>query len=552
MKSMLLAVASGLVLSSVAVCSSHAQAPIFPIRGFEVSGNVRVSTADIEKALAPFVGPERRFDDVTKARAAIERLYGERGLEFVQAVVAQQEIKDGLIRVQIVEGVLRNVVVKGNQYFDTPNVLAALPTLKTGAMPNLGAVSANTQLSNENSAKQVHVALASLGSSGELEAVVDVADSNPQRIFFTVDNTGTRGTGRYRTGVAYQNANLFNRDHQASIAYTTSPDSPSGVHVNLYSVGYRIPFYDFGDSLEVLYGKSSVNTPSASPTLGGVLGITGKGNVAALHYNHPLERVGERSAKLVVGIEDRYIDSRCRTADGIELSIAPPTPPVSGCVPYRTRPVSVSYSGQIQRPGAVIDYIAGYEYNLASGSVYTSADGRSDRYSYLTPGSRPTRDHFQVVRLGATYFAALPADWQIRVASSGQYSADPLLASEQFSLAGATAVRGLDERAVTADYGVLVNAELYTPELAARNGVPGELRLLAFSDLGKGFNRRTGGTSIPDAVFTSSLGAGIRYAFGRQVTLRLDAARVGRSGLPAGTGAGNGDWRVQFNLVFGS
>ena len=550
MRTSVLVVLSGLALAVTMVPASHAQGPTFTINQFEVIGNSRITRAEIQQVLGPYVGTGRSFEDVAKARAAVEGFYAARGMEFVQVVVGQQEVKDGLIKMLVVEGVLRKIAVKGNQYFDSANVIAALPTLQTGAMPNLGALSANTQLSNENAAKQVRVALGSLGASGDLEAVVDVTDSNPQRLFFTLDNTGTRATGRYRIGVAYQNANLFNRDHQASISYTTSPDSPSGVHVNFYSLGYRIPFYALGDSLEFLYGKSSVNTPSSSPTLGGVLGITGKGNVAALHYNHNLEKVGERSAKVNFGIEDRYIDSRCRTADGVDISIAPPTPPVSGCVPYRTRPVSIAYGGQIQHSGSVLDYNVGYSYNLASGAQYTSPDGRRDRYSYLTPGSRPTRDHFQVLRGSATYFAALPADWQTRLAITGQYTADPLLASEQLSLAGVTAVRGLDERVVTADNGIVLNAEIYTPEVANKVGLLGELRLLGFVDMGKGFNRQIGATGIPDTVFTSSLGAGFRYAFGRRITLRLDAARVGRSGLPAN--AGNGDLKVLLNLVIGS
>jgi hemolysin activation/secretion protein len=530
--------------------ASNAQNASFDIGQFQVTGNASVSSEEIQGVLAPYVGAGKQYDDVEHARAAVERFYRQKGFEFVRVVVPEQEVSKGVVAIRVIEGTVRTVVVTGNQYFDEANVLAALPALKTGAMPDLKRLSASTQLSNENPAKQVKVTLGTLGQTADIEAIVDVADTNPQRVFFTLDNTGTSSTGRYRTGIAYQHANLFNRDHLASVAYTTSPDSPSGVRVRLYSLGYRLPLYRIGDSLELVYGNSSVNTPSASPTLGGVLGITGRGDVLGVRWNHYLARAGDQTAKLVFGVDDKYIDSRCTTSDGNELSYAPPTPPLSVCVPYRTRPISIAYAGQIQRAGMVVDYSAAFAYNLATGTRYTNLDGRTDRYSYLTPGNRSTRDNFRVIRLSGGYLGVLPEDWQLRVGGNGQFSADPLVTAEQFNLSGASAVRGMDERAVTSDSGLLVNAELYTPDMAPRAGVPGILRLLAFADAAKGYNRNTAGSVINRSTTVSSIGAGLRYSYNRNVVLRLDLARIVRAGTSATEN--NGDWRTQLSLVIGS
>lgn len=550
MKTALRSFASSVSFCLVIASAADAQTPSFDIVRFQLIGNVSVSTEEIQDVLRPYAGTGKQFADVDNAREAVERLYRQKGLEFVQVVIPEQEVTQGAITIRIVEGVVRTVAVTGNQYFDEENVLAALPSLRTGAMPDLRRLSASTQLSNENPAKQVKVMLGTLGDAGDIEAVVEVADANPQRVFFTLDNTGTSATGNYRTGVAYQHANLFNRDHLASIAYTTSPDSPSGVRVRLYSIGYRLPLYRMGDSLEVVYGKSSVNSPSSSPTLGGLLGVNGKGDVLGLRWNHYLSRTGDQTAKLVLGMDNKYIDSRCTAFDGSEISIAPPTPLVAGCVPYRTRPLSLAYAGQIQRAGMAVDYSAGLAYNLATGTRYTNLDGRTDRYSYLTPGNRYTRDNFRVLRFAGAYLGALPHDWQLRIAGSGQYSADPLVAAEQFSLAGASAVRGMDERAVTTDSGLLLTTELYTPDLAARAGAPGNLRALAFADVAKGYNRHTGASAIQASTSTSSMGAGIRYSYRRNVILRLDLARIVKSGTSATESSG--DWRTQLSLVIGS
>ncbi|MCI1041556.1 ShlB/FhaC/HecB family hemolysin secretion/activation protein, partial [Pseudomonas putida] len=83
---------------------------------------------------------------------------------------------------------------------------------------------------------------------------------------------------------AVQHSNLFNRDHVATVAYTTSPDSPSGAKVDLYSLGYRLPLYGLGDSLDFIYGKSNVSS-GQTLAVNSTLNITGRGEIYALRWN---------------------------------------------------------------------------------------------------------------------------------------------------------------------------------------------------------------------------------------------------------------------------
>lgn len=84
------------------------------------------------------------------------------------------------------------------------------------------------QLANENPAKKVEVIL---------EAKISVKDQKPWSVFLTSDNTGNESTGRDRTGIALQHANLFNRD-RGDDRYTSSLDRPESTRV--YSFSYRL------------------------------------------------------------------------------------------------------------------------------------------------------------------------------------------------------------------------------------------------------------------------------------------------------------------------
>ncbi len=540
-----------LALAVIGAMPCAAQDERFDIVRFQVVGNTLLPDAEVQRLVAPLTGTQRVYGDIQKALEALEGAYRAAGFSTVQVYVPEQELTIGIVRLDVIEGVLGKVVISGNKYFDDGNVRAALPALKEGKAPNLREMSENIQLSNENPAKQVEVTLGVSEEEGKVDAKVAVTEEDPERIFATLDGTGTEATGRSRIGVAYQNANLFNRDHTVTLAYTTSPDAPSGVKVDIFSVGYRIPLYSTGDSLDFIYGKSSVNTPSSSPTLGTALGIVGKGDVFGARWNHYFPRRGEYSSKLIYGFDYKYINARCSTPpDATPVDINPPTPPIASCVPYTTRPLSVTYTGQKQSPGKMFDYNIGLAYNLALGSQYTNtvfSDSNIDRYSYLTSGNRPTRDDFTVLRLGGSYLTAVADDWQARFAINGQVSNNPLVASEQLGLAGSSAVRGFVERAVASDSGFVLNAEIYTPELGKTAGLPGNLRALAFYDLARGYNNNATDTATFGFVSIGSAGVGLRYTLGKDFSLRFDLAQVTDAG-PANTKA-RGEKRGHVNVL---
>jgi hemolysin activation/secretion protein len=537
-----------LALATLFVAPCLAQDEQFDIVRFQIEGNTLLPEAEVQRAVAPLAGPKRVYGDIQKALEALERAYRAAGFSTVQVYVPEQELTSGVVRLQVTEGVIGKVLISGNKHFDDANIRASLPALQEGKAPNLRQMSEAIQLSNENPAKQLEVSLGVSEEEGKVDAKVAVTEENPQRVFATLDSTGTQATGEFRLGVAYQNANLFNRDHTLTLAYTGSPDAPSGVKVDIYSIGYRVPLYALGDSLDFIYGKSNVNTPSSSPTLGGALGIVGKGDVFGARWNHYFARRGEYSSKLIVGFDYKYIDSSCTDATGAPVPTDPPTPPIASCVPYTTRPLSLTYTGQRLSPGQLFDYNIGVAHNLGLGTRYTNVDGTIDRYSYLTPGNRSTRDDFNILRLGGSYLKAFPSDWQVRVAASGQYAGDPLVAAEQIGLAGSTAVRGFNERAATADSGYFANAEIYTPELAQASGARGSLRALLFYDFGRGYNQNVPADSLTPAKFgIASVGAGVRYALGKDFSLRFDLAQVLDAGPP--DTKNRGDWRGHLNVM---
>ncbi|HZX31534.1 MAG TPA: ShlB/FhaC/HecB family hemolysin secretion/activation protein [Rhodocyclaceae bacterium] len=547
---------------------SHAADDRFDIRSFQVTGNTLLPSADVDALVAPFTGKQRNYGDIQKALEALENAYRAQGYGTVQVHVPEQELTNGDVRLDVTESVLGTVTVTGNKHHDTENIRRSLPQLAEGKAPNLRRLSEGIQLANENPSKQVAVTLGVVRDQNKVDAKAEVTDENPVKYLFSLDNTGTSSTGRLRAGVALQHANVANADQVMTFAYTDSPDKPAGVNVQVYSFAYRVPFYGIGESLDFIYGKSTINTPTAQAT---GFAVTGKGDVAGLRWNHYFQRRGEYTAKLIAGFDYKYMNTRCKNpVTGALFDIAPPTPDNPACTPYTVRPFSLTYTGQRQSPGQVIDYSLGAYQNWATGTryAYTTASGTTgfDRYSVMNPdgggAQRKTPDNFNYLKLSFNYLGSLASNWTARAAFNGQYSATPLPSSEQFGLAGSMAVRGFNERAVAMDKGYFVNLEIYSPEISQELGIPGNLKALLFYDFALGNNNRIErnagmGSGPYEHARIASAGAGLRYSMRKDVSLRFDLANVLAAApgnpVPGATASVNkesrGDWRGHAALL---
>lgn len=536
-----------LLATGLAACATSAQEgdTRFDIVRFDVVGNTLLAKEQVDQLVSPFVGRRKVYGDIQRALEALDNAYRSAGFGTVQVYVPEQELTSGIVRIQVTEARVGKVTLTGNTHFDEGNIRNSLPLLKEGAVPNMRALSEKIQLANENPAKKVEVTFGISEEEDKVDAKVEVKDEDPVRTYVTLDNTGSKASGVHRMGVSFQHANIGNADQVLTLGYITALDPPQGVKVDVFSAGFRLPMYEIGDSIDLIYANSSTNTPSqvlSNTALG--MGIMGKGEVIALRYNHAFPRDGEYSSRLVVGLDYKHINSTCTNAG------APFGNGAQGsCTPYTVRPLSATYSGQWQRPGEAIDFNVGMIVNaFPMGSRWTGPAG-VDRYSLVT--TRQTNDRFAALRFGGSYSSAVMESWMLRAAVNAQYSQNPLPSGESIGLAGSSAVRGMTERAVSADQGYVANFELYTPNQAEAFGLPGDLKFLAFYDLGAGRDLQAAANLAEKRV--AAIGLGFRYNWNKDIAAKFDLAHVHdsyRAG-PAAVDATVPKLRGHFSLVFG-
>jgi len=538
-----------------ACCGAHAQtaqqptvddSPRFEIRRFVFDGATLIPRDALERDTRAFVGPQKSFADVQRALEVVERAYSSAGWSAVQVVLPEQELDRGEIRFQIIEARIGRVIVEGNKFFDEANVRASVPALEPGKAPNINTIARNLRIANESPAKQSQVLLRSGQEEATVDAVVRVVDESPVKRSITLDNTGSRATGKLRLGLGYQNANLSGQDDVLSLQFVTAPyedhlDEEGYPHrltilpsrkVTVIGIGYRLPHYDSGNSVDVLAGYSNVN----SGTIANIFSITGAGTIFGVRYNQNLSRLGDFEHRLIYSFDWRTYDNKGVRAVGSTVQLIPDV---------TVHPIGVTYSGSLRKQDSETSVSLGYVKHLSGGNDATQTD-------YCKIGLRNNglgqcaSSTYELWRWSFTHNQALPADVQFRLVVQGQETKDMLVPGEMFGIGGAESVRGFLEREVADDYGHRVTAEVYGPDFGSSLGISGaRARAVVFADWGhvKRINPAPGDLH---AQGIGSFGIGLRFSRGSNLAFRTDYAVI----TDPGGGHTRDSSRVHFSFSY--
>ena len=508
------------------------------IERYRVLGNTVLKPETVTRVLIGYTGPQKDFGDVQRALEALQNAFQDAGYGAVQVTLPEQELDDGEVDLDVIETRLGKIDVQGNDYHDERNIRNSLPEVTEGRTPNSLAIARNLRIANENSSKQTQVALRSSSQDGEVDATIKVVDDNPIKRSVSLDNTGTYSTGKYRAGFGFQHANMFNRDHVLTLQYITSPEHPSAVTV--LGLGYRVPLYKLGHSIDLIAGYSDVT----SGTVAQLFNVSGAGTVFGARYNQNLDRSETYEHKIIYGIDYKAFKNNVTFL----TSTLPQVPDIT------VHPVSITYSGLRRSADSQLDFYASYTQNIFPGGN----DGANSDFQGPSPifagpatlfpsGSRVgAKAGYTVIRAGANYTRQVWGEWQARAVVAAQHTEHALIAGEQFGVGGADSVRGFDERAFSNDRGYRGSLELYTPDMASNFGwTGGRVKFLVFYDTAN-LTRNLRQGAEQDGLSLDSYGIGLRLQTKNYLTLRADYAQVKHDG---GMTAGKLDGRINSNTL---
>ena len=453
----------------------------FMVRDIQFAQPSEVFSNDELAALVQDVkGKEATFADLQAMAERINVAYRDKGVVTARAIIPPQDISSGTITLQLVEGKLGAITLKGNQSTRDSYILGRVQA-EPGALVDLPSLQSSLARFNRTNSAQLRAGLEPGQTFGSTDLVIDVQE--PERHAFRIgfDNLGSDVTGKNRLGLAYSNQSLLGWRDTLNLAVMSAEGLKS------YSLAYGIPVTVSGGRLSLAHSQDDTklkNGPFAS------LDITGESSSTSLTMRQPVY-FGERSQFDVMGS-------------------------------VRRRSVENQISGLFLSGTDIDDVQLGVEYQSADDTGYWQA-------SYTFTSGRATtvaaeeKNRFTVGRaaLRRTHLLGSPG-WALRGAFSLQHtSSDPLPASEQMFLGGEGSVRGYSVGAVSGDQGYTVSLELQHPITGQRpDGGGGNFAADGFFFLDAGHVKIT---QPPESVLArvqtlASLGWGVNMSLGRHVS----------------------------------
>lgn len=504
----------------------RAQADTLYITEYRVRGATMLDASAIERAVYPFLGPERTVEDIEGARAALEQAYHKRGYQSAMVQLPEQDGRGGVIFLEVVERPVGRLRVKNSRYHLPSEVKKQAPSMAEGRVANFDEITRDIVRLNQWPDRKIKPELKEGVAPDTVDIDLVVEDTFPLHGSLELNNRYSPDTSPLRLNGYLAYTNLFQLGHTLGLNFQVSPEDLE--EVSVFSAYYlaRLPGYE---SVSLMFTGTSQD--SNISTLGGSA-VAGRGKIFGISSIYSLPPEDNFYHSLRFGVDFKSFEQDLLF--GGETTQAP--------IEYL--PFVLDYSGSWVEEGCETSLHAALTWNPRGlGSTPDEFDSRR----FGANGS------FIHARGDVSHQHTLPGDFEIFGRVQGQIADSPLIDSEQISGGGLTSVRGYLESEAVGDHGLFGTVELLTPSLfeskkkeeeeEQETGQPFSMRLYTFLEGGNLWLK----DPLPGQTDEFALAS---YGFGGRFTLTdtLHGSLDLGSPLISLDDSRAGDWRMTFRV----
>jgi len=465
------------------------------VRKIEVTGNTIFST-EINGIIKPWEGKVVTLEELGKVADEITQLYVQRGYITSRAVLVDQTITDGVVRILVIEGSLEKIEIERNQRLRSSYIRSRV---QLGASKPLNSAKLEDQLRLlrfNPIFENVEASLRPGTGQGQSILVVRVTEAKPFKgSTFSADNYSPPSIGSERLGANLVFRNLSGIGDTVFGSYYRSTTGGS----NVLDLSYTVPINAMDGTLQV---RAAPNYYNVTEQEFKNLNIRGESQLYEFSYRQPLIRSTRQEFALSVAFTYRQ-----------SQSFRDDKPYAFGNGPDdkgRTR-TSVIGFGQ--------DYVLrDVKGATALRSLFSFGIGELD----ATINSHPIPDGRFFAWLGQVQRVQKISNNNILIVQGDlQLTPDSLLPSQQFVIGGGQSIRGYRQNLRAGDNGFRFSVE--DRIIIAKDKSGKEIFQLApFFDMGTVWNNPGNPNLLPSRRFLAGAGLGVLWEPLPRLNLRID------------------------------
>jgi hemolysin activation/secretion protein len=461
----------------------------FPIRTIEVLGNT-VLDAEIKQLTQTFLEqhPETTtLGDLVSLRTAITNLYIQNGYITSGAFIpSNQRLTDGNVRIQIVEGEIETIDIRGLRSLNPSYVKNQLTAAVQPPLNRQKLEQSLQKLQLDPLIRKVDANLSPGVTSGRSQLQLNLQEAPPFQTSFRINNHQSSTIGALQGTVSASYNDLLGLGDRFNAEYGRT----SGL--SLYSLQYAVPLNAQKTTLSVRY--SNFNSKIIEEPLND-LDIRSRSNTLSFDLQQPIVRTPSTEFTLGLGLDLR----RSRTFILNDRPFSFSEGPQNG--QSRTSVLNFSQDWLQRRSRQVIAARSQFNFGLnALGATENATAPDGQFFSWVGQ-------------------AQWVKQWSPRILTiarlDAQLTSDRLLSLEKFSLGGANTLRGYSQNQLVTDNGIATSLEIRLPIGSGDRQV---WQVMPFFDAGIGWNNQAN----EKAQWLMGTGLGLQWQASPRVSFRVD------------------------------
>ncbi|MEM6613812.1 MAG: ShlB/FhaC/HecB family hemolysin secretion/activation protein [Cyanobacteria bacterium P01_C01_bin.72] len=470
----------------------------FEVKEFQLEGNTVLGEQELELIFRNYRDRQISFADLLELETELTKLYTAKGYVNSGVVVPIQDIDQGIVKLQAIEGRIEDITVEVNGRLNENYVRQRLAR-GAGEPLNIAELQEALQLLQLDPLIENINAELSVGSSRDLWALaVAVNQSNAVKPALFINNSRTPSVGSFQRGAELNHNNFTGYGDRLSFIYKNTDGS------NDYDASYRLPINSLDGTVGVRYRLIDSDIIEGNFE---DIDIESQTDELEITLRQPILRRAnsESTQELALGLEFSRQTNEV-TLDDVPFPTLSPGADEDGETKISALRFFQDWTRRTRRD------VFAVRSQLSAGLDIFDATVNEDAIADA---------EFVAWRGQVQWLRQLQSSSNINllVRSDIQLSSDDLVPLERFSLGGIDSVRGYRQDALLGDSGVFISAEVRIP-FYRWNENQSSLAVVPFTDFGTTWSNSDARTQEEDTVV--SLGVGLRLNILETLNARLD------------------------------
>ncbi len=451
----------------------------------EIEGVSTYTPEDLYPLYGDKLGTIVSLSDIYAIANGLTNKYRNDGYILTQVVVPPQEIENGLVKLRVVEGFIDQIIIEGEpDEGAAEKIRKYAENMRKDGILNAKKLEKYLLLINDLpgiTARSILSPSKTLTGASDLNIIVE-RDKYEAEISF--DNKGSKYLGPNQLSLSGAANSPFGYNERYAAQFVVSGDNDRANELLFGSIVYEKPIFNYGTKLRLI---GSVTSTEPGEDLD-QFDVQGNSRFASISVSHPFVRSRTTNLTARATFDYRNVTSKNDLEPKREDKIR-----------------SLRLGGTLQ----FMDTLFGVGVNALDLEISQGIDILGASYkgqSNLTRSSgdpKYTKANLQLQRL-----QRIVSDLNLLLAGKGQWSANPLLSSEEFGVGGFNIGRGYDSSEIVGENGISGKIELQWNQ-PKKIKYLSNYQLFGFFDAGRVWNKDATTSSGKRESLTST-GIGIR------------------------------------------